>query len=389
MPRRPLINAIVCCLLAQGVLSCDRQRIEIGRSDSGSAADPDAPDAEQIDATPIDGLPDQAAADDASVDAPADVGNPPKCAVAVIDQITPGLKVVPKTSVNLCGDHSETADGGKSKTRRWSIQQQPENSLLQLIPYDTAPCIQVKPEAIGVYRICLEVGDALGLLWCNKKCVDLEVYPPKGIHIELTWQVAGPAPEDGSGADLDLHFAHEKAKHPGIQDTCAGAPYPWFDPLFDAYGIQSALNWGVADPAVLDDPILIDSLDGSAPERLSMAEPEGNLNKSVFYYVGVHYWNDHGRGDAKAKLRVFINGALLADLYRTMKPLEMWTVGKIFWPNAYVGGSFQAWIQCTQLGDPCLDGQAPWQKDGKPCVNYCFKPEGWGGANPPASGDCE
>ena len=382
---------LLLALPALPCAGCYREQVTIGHTDPATDAGLfDAPDLTLGDA----GAGDAAAADtppDAQpADTPVDTGvkHPKPCAEPVIDQIKPGLQVVPQTTVDLCGDHSKASAAGKIIAWSWTLQQ-PEDAHLIIIPGASSPCIQVRPEVIGLYRLCLEVKDVDLQPGCKKTCVELEVYPPDGVHIELTWQTADPpAANVTAGADFDLHFAHMKAKGQGIQADCAGAPYPWFDTQYDAFGLQSPLNWGVADPTVADDPILVDNVDGSAPERLDLAAPEGSAEAAVYYTVGVHYWNDHGHGPATARLRVFIDGSPVAALPLLMQPLDMWTVGRVVWPNAYVGGSFPAWQLCLQQGDPCA-GHAPWQKPpGGFCLNQCFKPKGWGAGNPPAKVDC-
>lgn len=340
--------------------------LEVAQEGPDAAAD--VPPAQDAAATP-DAL--------ASVDAgPSDAPPHGECAQPVL-QITPGEVVIPSTTLHLCGDDSVPSVHGKVVSWQWSVNKQPDGSNQFFLPGPEHPCPTFRPDVSGKYIFCLAVIDAAGHPGCETVCRTVLVYPDEQIHVELLWQT--PADPDESpahlpGADLDLHFAHEKATGLGIQPTCAGAPHPWFDTSFDCYWNNPKPHWGLAND-LADDPSLdLDDQDGAGPENLSLMSPEGSLQQAVHYTVGVHYLNDHGFGVSTAQVRVYRENIPIYDSGPVwLQPLDMWTVGRIAWPNSGNGGLEKPFTPCRMQGNAC-DGGKAWVPNGQPCVVPCFKP---------------
>ncbi len=409
--------ALLLGLLA--TCACDRQNVQIATDLPMDAASGDASDADGqptgdvvsdvlVDvANDGDGSGDGGGAAEAhgATDTGASDTTPTRnCAMPVIDipvATPPGiwlkasntLEVDLDCTVQLHGGNSKASSAGKVISWNWYVKQEPVGSKVKLLGGHSSDQV-LEPTELGLYVICLSVIDAAKQPGCKHQCVKLEVYPPPGIYVELSWQTTGDTdPTDegpGAGADLDLHLAHKFAKHPSIQDQCKGAPYPWFDKKFDAWAGNPQPKWGQALPQVKDDPLLVDNADGTAPERLRLLEPESAGKDQPRYTIGVHYWNDHGFGPSVARVQVFIERAPVVDVYRTMNPADMWTLGQIWWPHSLSGGTSSPWLNCWQIDeqDPCTGGSGPWQKEGVPCVNACFLP-GFGTPGEPTAADCK
>lgn len=148
-----------------------------------------------------------------------------------------------------------------------------------------------------------------------------EVAPEGSLEIELTWFAPGdPDPTDSgpeAGPDLDLHFMHPYAAD-------------WFDQPFDCFWFNPNPNWGSFDPAVDDDPsLLLDSTDGSGPERLEYQ----TMEVDTLYRIGVHAWSDHGFGPIEATLVVSLGGELIYETSVTLKSQDFWEVATLHWPS--------------------------------------------------------
>lgn len=111
-------------------------------------------------------------------------------------------------------------------------------------------------------------------------------------------------PDEGSevGSDLDLHFVHHTYAVGGGHDGDGdGIDDPWFHQPFDTFWFTPKPNWGTLDPTANDDPSRDrDDTDGAGPENLNLVVPQNG----VTYGIGVHYWSDHGFGDAYATVRI-------------------------------------------------------------------------------------
>ena len=72
----------------------------------------------------------------------------------------------------------------------------------------------------------------------------------------------------------------------------------------------------------------LDDTDGWGPENINLKTGQVGAE----YWIGVHYWRDHGYGVSVATARIWIYGKVAATL--TSKPLkqcDMWWVGRTLW----------------------------------------------------------
>ncbi len=312
------------------------------------------------------------------------------CPVAVIKSGNGGT-VVPQSVIHLDGTASYSPAGAAIKQYKWTIKQ-PLGSNQPLIPSATFPSPTLTADAAGEYKICLDVWDEFGEKSCKPACAEALVLPNNAIHIELLWDTPSDPDQTDSGpvagADLDLHFAHPLAA--GLDLDCDGVGDPWFSNPWDAFWFNPSPAWG--DPTSADDPSLdLDDTDGAGPENLNVEIPEGTEAEPVTYAVGVHYWNDHGYGASYARVRIYLLGKLFAEFKQELKPLDMWYVGKLHWPNALSGGSKLPFETCYQSGFSCPAGKSlMWQPKGDSCITPCYEDKAFtamvGGA---ASYDCK
>lgn len=298
------------------------------------------------------------------------------CPAAVV-KVAEGSEVVPQTNLHLQGSLSLSPIGGKVVKYLWTVTQ-PAGSNQPLLPSATFPNPTLTANAAGLYQFCLDVWDDQGVKSCKPKCAEVLVAPPQGqaLHIELLWDTptdpdqtdSGPA----AGADLDLHFAHPLSS--GTEDIdCDGKGDPWFDNLMDMFWFTPLPDWGAAY-ASADNPSLdLDDTDGAGPENLNLEAPEGTLAEPAAYSVGVHYWSDHGYGPSTATVAIYLYGTLAVELKAKLKPLDMWYVGKLTWPNTLSGGSAKPFATCYQSGYSCPAGKnLTWAAKGDFCVTPCY-----------------
>lgn len=156
------------------------------------------------------------------------------------------------------------------------------------------------------------------------------------LEIELTWFApADPDPTDsgpGAGPDLDLHFMHPFASD-------------WFDHPFDCFWFNANPNWGSLDPTIPDDPsLLLDSTDGSGPERLAY----DTLEVDTLYRIGVHAWSDSGFGPTEATLAISLGGELIHEATVTLQSQEFWEVATLLGPS----GNLE--VLLNDQGDPLV-----------------------------------
>lgn len=276
-----------------------------------------------------------------------------------------GEEIVPQQELNLVGSQSFAGPNQKVVKFKWSVLKQPKGSAgHQFWPNAGAPDAKfgakttqngtdfITVNVAGEYVFQLEVWDDAN----NENCIAAKqtilVIPDEAIHVELLWD--NPEDKDktdgglGNGADMDLHFAHPNAaksklcKNPPemcgnkackCQDDLDkdGSPDPWFHTFHDTFWYNPNPNWGSSDPTVDDNPGLdLDDTDGWGPENLNFKTPETN----TIYRVGVHYWDNHGYGDATANVRIYIVGVLKADMTSAvMSQCDFWWVKDIEWPS--------------------------------------------------------
>jgi hypothetical protein len=297
-----------------------------------------------------------------------------------------GEEVIPQTVLHLRGDASIAQGGASISKFQWKVTKQPEGSKQTFVPGPSFPNPTFTANAAGVYEFCLEVFDSSDppQKSCEPACVTVLVIPSEALHLELLWKT--PEDEDetdkgqGVGADVDLHFAHPLAQGPDLD--CDGAPDPWFSTQFDAFWFNPKPKWGSAGSEADDARLDLDDTDGAGPENVNLSEPQGNLDEVQQYHVGVHYWNDHGFGPSYATVRIYVLGNLVQEYTDiALKPLDMWYVGKLNWPNVNIGGGTEPVMQtCFQTGDQCkyaVDPTDPaagqmWQPTGEVCIRRCY-----------------
>lgn len=271
-----------------------------------------------------------------------------ECPTPVI-RVAEGEEVIPQTVLSLDGRGSY-APFGSIVNWNWSVTAWPVlTPRPTLIPGFTDPAPMVEVNSVGLYTFKLSVRDEFGNSSGAGLCPDAEftvlVQPDQAIHVELTWTTPDPraTTEDGEGrgTDLDLHFAHDFAVGPDLDDD--GSPDPWFDRTWDVFWYNVNPNWASFDPNVRDDPSLDrDDIDGGGPENLNLAIPEDGVS----YRIGVHAWSDWGFGPSDATVRVF---HYAEQVYEATLPgmavLDMWCVGTITWP-------VPSMTRCASDGEP-------------------------------------
>jgi hypothetical protein len=158
----------------------------------------------------------------------------------------------------------------------------------------------------------------------------------RGVHCELTWTTPGDANQrdsgPGLGADMDLHFLHPLATGSDVDGD--GQPDGWFDPTHDLFWANMHPTWETSDPAACGPSLDLDDTDGSGPENTNV-EPFRN---GGVYRVGVHYWDEHGFGPSRPRVKCHMGGTLVIDsdleaLGRSMHPGDLWEVATFKWPQ--------------------------------------------------------
>lgn len=313
-----------------------------------------------------------------------------ECPVAVAKTVV-GNMVVPQTVIYLNGSASYSPSGAAIKKFLWTLVKQPNGSNQVFVPGPTFPNPTLQANAAGEYVICLDVWDEFGQKSCKPACVELLALPETAVHIELLWDTpADPDQSDSgpaAGADLDLHFADALAA--GEDLDCDGVGDPWFDNPKDVFWFNPIAAWG--DPAIsADGPSLdLDDTDGAGPENLNFQAPKGTLQAPKAYSVGAHYWTDHSYGPSVATVVIYLYGTLAVKLQAKLKPLDLWYVGKLHWPNSASGGSKAPFEVCYQSGYSCPAGKnLMWAAKGDYCVTPCYDDASFSAAIGSASVNC-
>jgi len=285
-------------------------------------------------------------------------GSSTNCPTPIID-VQEGEAVVPQTLLHLSSSSSFAGGAGKAISKwKWSVKQPDTSSSLL---YDMASCPSAKTEAdlknckasdsaqnvllqanvAGTYAFSLDIWDNDDVEGCAKAQAVVNVIPDQSLHVELTWDTPQDQTKaDGSGSDMDLHFAHPNAIalaacKDGQTVGCGedlnkdGVTDPWFDQPFDCFWYNAVSKWG--DPmSPADDPSLDrDDVDGWGPENMNMQTPE-ELKE---YMIGVHYWDDHSLDVSTPTVRVYLYGQLAFEkVGPVMKMCDMWWVARIPWP---------------------------------------------------------
>jgi len=241
-------------------------------------------------------------------------------------------------------DHSfDQTEGGEIESWDWTVSQ-PADSVSVFTPTATYKDTHFQPNLVGSYEFCLEVANGDG---CSDKCCKtVEVVPPEGCHIELTWNTPADIPQSDEcyvtrdcGADMDLHVLHPWATGER-NDPADGSPYGYFDQRYDCYWHKPLPVWDMAHSTDRDyQPNLDrDDTDGAGPENFTYkkADPDFSTTPPNCYRVGVHYFDDHLFGKSYPTIRVFIDNATPVyekTLTGGMNMLDMWDVGRVCCSN--------------------------------------------------------
>ncbi|MBI5607307.1 MAG: hypothetical protein HY902_00335 [Deltaproteobacteria bacterium] len=289
--------------------------------------------------------------------------------------VVEGEEVVPQTLLHLSGLKSIAPGGGSIAKYQWTVKQ-PLGSAQPLNPNATVATPTLLANTAGEYEFCLDVWDNMGTKSCTPTCTKVLVVPNNAIHVELLWDT--PADSDqgdtgpAAGADLDLHFAHPLASEQDLD--CDTTPDPWFNNPWDTFWFNNKPPWGSSSSSEDDPGLDLDDTDGAGPENLNLAKPEGSVDDPQYYSVGVHYWNDHGYGPSYATVAIYVQGAQVLQFTKIkMNPLDMWYVGKLWWPNLASGGNKKVFEACYQSGQSCAAKQnLMWQPKGDWCITPCY-----------------
>lgn len=204
------------------------------------------------------------------------------------------------------GEASHDADGTVVGWA-WRVLARPEGSGMALEPAGgdaDGRVVRFRPDLVGAYAIELVVTDDDGLE-SEPAVHELEVVSASGLLLQLTW--------DRDYTDVDLHLVHER---PGASFYSA----PW-----DCYFQNRNPDWGV--PGVGgDDPLLPADLDdGYGPELIGLRQPPAGT-----YRVWSHYYCDDGFGGTNATVRVFLDGAMVAENTATLlRTGDLWEVAAL------------------------------------------------------------
>ncbi len=200
-------------------------------------------------------------------------------------------------------------------------------------PLTTASVVSLPTQLAGTYKVTLSVTDDTGKHSCLAAQALLDLEPPSDLYVELLWEPAGTGEGAGRapGRDLDLHLLHPHAEGPDRDGD--GVADGWFDTQWDCF-------WFTPDPGWAEQ--LAQSVDGAGPEAVHVPSPtDGSV-----YRIGVHYWDDHGRGPAAARLKIWVFRELARDVAGlTLAPGDLWQAATIHWPGGEVtlgasGGAF-------------------------------------------------
>ena len=210
-------------------------------------------------------------------------------------------EVDPPTTVHLNGQNSSDPQGYEPLTYEWTLVSQPPGSTTSI----DEPTLEYTPlfvDAAGDYELQLVVTNSIGLESEPKSC-EFTAIPDEAIQIELVW--------DKGNTDVDLHMVMEGYDFYSYDGDCC-----WCNPN---------PSWG--ESGVFDDPSLsLDNRIGYGPEEIEIETPyDGSYN------IFVHYFNGNGNGDTTATVRVYLDGALIAEESRLLSPRDLWDVGYIYW----------------------------------------------------------
>jgi hypothetical protein len=241
------------------------------------------------------------------VEAPTDTASPTEgspevlldCPASPLSQI-----VVP-----FDASASDEAWPGGALIYEWSVTDSPAHWPLTLLdPQSPSPSLMAA--WIGAYTVSLTVRDPAGPVSAPAQCT-VEQAPPRGLLVELWWGISSRH-FLGMTLDLDLHMLRGDV---ALYDGADGAW--WYN--------SGELNWG--DPSLsTDDPVIFDVIGASIPEQGRLVAPEAGVTYT-FAVVGID--GDAGIEPTTAYMRIWLDGALIAEETAVMDVSEVWTVGRL------------------------------------------------------------
>jgi len=212
--------------------------------------------------------------------------------------------------------------GGSVETYQWSMTA-PNDDVTHLIPDETASYVTAHLNLVGTYSFALDVFDKNGVKSCSPAQHSVTTAPSQCLYVQLTWKTSGD-PDEGDecpsavsngewcGTDMDLHLRHPSAPN-------------YFNMYYDCSWQNPAPECGNAAFSSDNPSVLRTDLDGGGPEviAIEVCEPQ------TPYQIGVHYWSDHNFGSATARIRVFVNGALVDEWTRKLTDHQLWDVATV------------------------------------------------------------
>lgn len=235
-----------------------------------------------------------------------------------------GVLVQAETALIMRGEFSSTPDWIDQVNWHWQVDQ-PLGSEAVFLPSPGVNEVTFVPVLLGTYVFRLLTVDAAGAGLCHPVERTIVVSEFADIQVELTWDTPGDPDQMNTGpeagADLDLHFVHPWAAGPDLDGD--GQPEGWYDIPFDCFWFNTNPNWGSFDPAIDDNPHLVQAdSDGMGPEIMTLSNPE-----KVIYKVGVHYWSDHDYGNSFATIQIRLGGVVALEIEDVeLVDSDMWEV---------------------------------------------------------------
>ncbi len=240
----------------------------------------------------------------------------------VIAEVKDGDAVVPQTELTMDPNCSTAIDPHVVKTIQFSIKNKPNGSFTTFQPSasviklgsNPAPKVKLVVNNAGKYTIRMDMKDEAGTPACAPAIRDVIVVPDDMLHVELTWDTPGdptktdtgllPGTTTPVGSDMDLHLAHPdalKVTKPAQYQN--GKEDPFFVKCYDCFTVNNVTQWGDLNSKDDDAHIDLDDWDGWGPENINIHTPEEN----IFYFIGVHYYNDSKYGPSTPHINVYLN----------------------------------------------------------------------------------
>ncbi len=182
-------------------------------------------------------------------------------------------------------------------TYAWELLSRPELSRTSIRnPGEETP--ELFLDVAGTYEVALTVTDHNGISSEQTVC-EAEIVPDEELYVALSW--------DTTGSDLDLHMVPEGEVMWGCMDCF------WCEPNPDWPS-----DWGVPIYA-------LDNTTGYGPENINVAFPGARK-----YYIRTHYYANHGGGETRATVSIYVHGELIETLTTTLPSSgRRWNIGYV------------------------------------------------------------